>query len=282
MKTPFGFSAQRTEVSNTDTDLLSYANGFAPAYESPIDDGGKFVSRKDMNGFGYMATQNPFYMQAGGLNTFDQKFAHAIGGYPQGAVLDFLVGTRLYKVISLHDDNVVDFTGSDPEFEGIESGTVDDVNWAYANMDSPVDTRFVAGYLPKTLSVKTAVPVLVFKAPITGYVVADGTFDYHIERSGWTYSQPWWGAGFWIKELVNGEDPGVPSGTAPYNGWTLFSALVNVESDSAGRISATVFKVTAGKTYAVASTCGVVVTTDAQPAIFEPSVSNVDMKIYIV
>lgn len=290
IKQPFasGEGTPVTVIGNDITDEesnvydMNVLQGFAPRYANPISDNGRFVTRGDMNAIGNLASQTPFYFQAGGLNTFDQKFASVIGGYPKDAVLDFLVGTRLYKVVSLHDDNVVDFTGSDPQFENIEKGEVDDVNWSYANMDQPADTRFVAGKLPMSLSVNTANIVTVFKAPIAGYVVADGTFEYNPESSGTTYTFPWYGAGFWIKQVVDGVDVGVPTSASGYNGWTPFYALVDIRGSSGSSIPTTVFKVDAGSTYAVASTCGVVPEGEMPHLDWIPAVHDLDMKLYIV
>ena len=98
---------------------VNFPEGFATAYGVPVSRNGKLVTRLEMNAIGNLASQNQFYFLSGGINTFDATFANLIGGYPQDAVLDYLHEEKLYKVISLVDDNLVDFT----------SVGVDDVNW---------------------------------------------------------------------------------------------------------------------------------------------------------
>lgn len=114
---------------------FNFETGFNTPYSAPKSNGGKFVTRMEMNAIGNLASRNDFYGMCGGLNTFSAKLASAIGGYPKGAVLDYVVGYKLYRVISLVDDNVTDFT-----VKGI-----DGVNWQYLNVDIPdIDDEQVA------------------------------------------------------------------------------------------------------------------------------------------
>lgn len=147
----YGASAPKTTIGIDSNSPMSTQDGFSASYTSAISSGGRYVTRGDMNALGNLASQSQFYFQAGGLNTFDQEFCIKIGGYPKDAVLDLLVGTRLYKVVSLKDNNKVDFTGNRPQYQGIQEGRVDNVYWAYANMDAPISNRVEACSIPKQI-----------------------------------------------------------------------------------------------------------------------------------
>ena len=128
MPMPFasGASATRATIESVSGDNLNYVDGFPGKYSLPASDGGKYVSRGEMNAIGNMASNDLHYFKCGGLNTYDEAFCAAVGGYPKGAVLDYIVGYKLYKVISLVDGNMIDFTASG----------VDGVNWQYLNQDT--------------------------------------------------------------------------------------------------------------------------------------------------
>lgn len=92
-----------------DGDKVNFETGFRSAYSAPKSNGGKFVTRGEMNYLGNIATKNDYYRMCGGINTFDPVFAQKIGGYPKDAILDYFDGVNLLKVISLEENNMVDF-----------------------------------------------------------------------------------------------------------------------------------------------------------------------------
>lgn len=116
--------AALTPIASTPGNDVNFHEGFPGVYSAPASNGGKFVTRGEMNAIGNLASQNQFYFLAGGINTFDATFASIIGGYPKDAVLKYLNNGYLYDVISLVDDNMVDF---------IAQG-VDGVNWQYLSV----------------------------------------------------------------------------------------------------------------------------------------------------
>ena len=118
---------------------VNYVDGFPAAYGAPSANNGKFVRRKQMNAIGKLASNDLFYHKCGGLNTFDADFCAAVGGYPKGAILEYVAGTQIYNVMSLKDNNKADFTGADHSSDGtgISTGTVDGINWTYCNKDAP-------------------------------------------------------------------------------------------------------------------------------------------------
>ncbi len=126
MPQPFasGASATRATIESASGDNLNYVDGFPGKYSLPASEGGKYVSRGEMNAIGNMASNDLHYFKCGGLNTFDAAFCAAIGGYPKGAVLKYLYNGWLYDVISLKDGNTYDVAENGP----------DDINWAYLSV----------------------------------------------------------------------------------------------------------------------------------------------------
>lgn len=111
---------------------FNFLDGFPTAYSAPHSGGGKYVTRKEMNGIGNVASRYEFFRRVGGIVTFDPAFATAIGGYPKGAVLDYLDGLNVHKVYSAVENNTVNFV----------TDGVDGVNWIFVNQDKG-DTRSV-------------------------------------------------------------------------------------------------------------------------------------------
>lgn len=140
MPTPFAGGSNATKATIYDAGTggdFNFADGFASPYSAPKSNNGKFVTRGEINCLGNVATANEFNHMCGGLNIFDVEFAKKIGGYPQDAVLDILVGTQLYKIQSLQDNNLVNPYGvsSSP----VVGGSVDGVWWRYLNQDNAID-----------------------------------------------------------------------------------------------------------------------------------------------
>lgn len=134
---PMPFGANDSDNYTTPGLVQSAANfnfldGFPTAYSAPHSGGGKYVTRKEMNGIGNVASRYEFFRRVGGIVTFDPDFATAIGGYPKGAVLDYLDGLNVHKVYSAVDNNMVNFV----------TDGVDGVNWIFVNQDKG-DTRSV-------------------------------------------------------------------------------------------------------------------------------------------
>lgn len=106
-----GVDAILTPIANTagEDSSVNFNDGFPAAYSAPKSNNGKYITRGEMNAIGNLASQNQFYFMAGGINTFDQDFCNAIGGYPQGAILNYLDGDKLLFVESLMDGNTNNF-----------------------------------------------------------------------------------------------------------------------------------------------------------------------------
>lgn len=137
MPCPFGSKGTLGTIDNTSSTNMNYPDGFPTIYGAPSSRSGKFVSRGEMNRLGNIATNDMFYQKCGGLNTFDIQLAHFIGGYPKGAVLDYLVGQKLYKIESLIDNNLNDPTGNGGTgtFSDVTAGSIDGISWRFLNQD---------------------------------------------------------------------------------------------------------------------------------------------------
>ena len=139
--------AALTEIEIATSNNVNFADGFPSVYEAPSSNNGKFVTRGEMNAIGNLASANEFARACGGIVTFDQRLATKIGGYPRGAVLEMLSGLDYARVVSLVDDNLVDFTGNsiDTTIVGnkCKLGSVDGVNWAFCERGSVPDYQTV-------------------------------------------------------------------------------------------------------------------------------------------
>lgn len=139
--------AALTEIEAATSNNVNFADGFPSVYEAPSSNNGKFITRGEMNAIGNLASANEFARACGGIVTFDQRLATKIGGYPSGAVLEMLSGLDYARVVSLVDDNLVDFTGNsiDTTIVGnkCKLGSVDGVNWAFCERGSVPDYQTV-------------------------------------------------------------------------------------------------------------------------------------------
>ena len=182
MLKPFAFNGTRDAIPDSTGDFMNITQGFPSVYGIPKSSGGKYVSRSDMNSLGFLATNDIFYHKCGGLNTFDASFSDKIGGYPKGAVLQFLNGNYLYNVISLHDNNTFNF---------VSENSINGVDWAYCNEEMASTDRILVLESNQTLfSTGTNVSSMtytetflgVFKATKSGPVIFEGEIEPIIVR----------------------------------------------------------------------------------------------------
>lgn len=213
MPMPFGADAPSANYDIPSVGSVSNApnfkDGFPSAFSSPKSLNGQYVTRKQINGIGNLATRYEFFRRVGGLNTFDADFAIEIGGYPRGCVLDFLYDNKLYKVLSLVDNNKVDFTGAIPTesqaSHGIIAGRVDGYSWLYCNIanqvvkyneigevedfewsgdgspQEPLNSTFPSNNIP-FLYVFDNFPIAQFTATKNGYIYIKGSSNF---ESSW-------------------------------------------------------------------------------------------------
>ena len=177
MLKPFAFNGTRDAIPDSTGDFMNITQGFPSVYGIPKSSGGKYVSRSDMNSLGFLATNDIFYHKCGGLNTFDASFSDKIGGYPKGAVLQFLNGNYLYNVISLHDNNTFNF---------VSENSINGVDWAYCNEEIAQTDRILVLESNQTLfstganassNTYTETFLGVFKATKSGPVIFEGEIE---------------------------------------------------------------------------------------------------------
>ena len=174
IKRPFAESGFITPIQDTSGDSVNYPQGFPSIYGVPASEGGKYVGRGEINAIGNVATNDLFYHKCGGINTFDAAFAAKVGGYPKGAVLQYLNGNYIYDVISLIDNNMFDFASSN---------TIDGANWAYCNKETSSSDRILVVESSTTVNANNSQGLLlgVFKAPKNGFIVFEGNYTVNTQ-----------------------------------------------------------------------------------------------------
>ena len=118
---PFANAGDRATIPETSAvpGVASFTEGIPPECSLPIVGGGAYTRRTDINGLGYLATSLLYFLQNGGVFTYDANVATAIGGYPAGARLLTTIGGKTIRVISLVDNNSLN-----------PATNLDGVNWA--------------------------------------------------------------------------------------------------------------------------------------------------------
>ena len=174
IKRPFAESGLITPIQDASGDSVNYPQGFPSIYGVPASEGGKYVGRGEINAIGNVATNDLFYHKCGGINTFDAAFAEKVGGYPKGAVLQYLNGNYIYDVISLIDNNMFDFASSN---------TIDGANWAYCNKETSSSDRILVVESSTTVNANNSLGLLlgVFKAPKNGFIVFEGNYTVNTQ-----------------------------------------------------------------------------------------------------
>lgn len=119
----------RPDFPDSDSSGISIEGGVPASFaeQTSIGEPLKF-DRHMMNQIGFLATQGVFRNQFGYKPTFNKDVSDRIGGYAKGAILAF----GKYEVISLQDDNKVDFTDGSYEVGKKLNGKV---WWAYVQRD---------------------------------------------------------------------------------------------------------------------------------------------------
>ena len=106
----------------TGTNNASIEEGFPQITMQAPANGGLPPFGQDFNGLFYTVSSLNCFLQNGGYITFSQAVSDKIGGYPSGAILDYIDSTGAYsKVQSLIDNNTNNFVAT-PSF-------IDGVNW---------------------------------------------------------------------------------------------------------------------------------------------------------
>lgn len=110
--TPFAVSGTKNTIPSapTGTNRASFTEGFPPVTMQPITAGGQPPSGNDFNGLFFDYSTHIVWVNAGGQYQFDSALSTAMGGYPQGMVLQSNDGLSSY--VSLVNNNTTDFNST--------------------------------------------------------------------------------------------------------------------------------------------------------------------------
>lgn len=184
-----GTGASLIPIQLSSGQMPNFEDGFPANFSAPKASGGSFIQRGMLNAIGHLASYAMFYRQAGGIFTFDAEFARLRGGYAKGAVLEMIEGNNYYKVISLVDNNMVDFTGNTPTTAqataGVVAGTVDGVNWAFCEQGVVGDWNLITKvenfnavdldkFFDQYMAAREVFPIATFIAPRNGVIEITG------------------------------------------------------------------------------------------------------------
>ena len=99
---PFGDNDYQRSLPN--------GGAFGKDYSTPISNGGRRVSRHELNGLGYLATLGTFLDSYGYQPEW--RDLSAIGGYPKGAIVSKIDNNGVRQYVNLEDGNT-----KEPQFE---------------------------------------------------------------------------------------------------------------------------------------------------------------------
>lgn len=144
---PFANSGAKNTIPENPTGdaHASVAEGFPPVTMLRPEDGGEAPYGQDFNGVFNLMSQFYFFVQNGGMYTFNPDVAQAIGGYPLGARLFYTdangAGSLLRSVKANNMDNFIE----DPSVIGT-SWLIETTSEKY------VDDNFVSIATPQTIT----------------------------------------------------------------------------------------------------------------------------------
>ena len=122
---PIAQNGDKNIIPNTNDPLdgeMSQSLGFPQVCSERIADGGKAPRRADVNGAFNLISQQHFFFQNGGMNTFRQDVSNAIGGYPLNARLWYTDSNNESVIVrSLIQNNTFNFN-TDPSY-------IDGIHW---------------------------------------------------------------------------------------------------------------------------------------------------------
>lgn len=143
MTTPIAANGVKDVIpaAATGTNYCSVAEGFPIiTMKDILTEGGIPPRGQGTNGLFYISTDQKVFLQNGGIITFDADVSALIGGYPQGAILDYEADGILYKVISLIDDNTYNFVS--------DRSNIDGAKWKYIDVGLGIrQSMFCGGIL---------------------------------------------------------------------------------------------------------------------------------------
>lgn len=164
---PIAASGLRNNIPDdaTGSNYASIEEGFPEmTMKAPID-GGLPPWGQDFNGMFYLMSSQTCFLQNGGNITFNQAVSDKIGGYPQGAVLDYIDENGTFsKVRSLIDDNTYNFVTT-PSY-------IDDVHWEQIGMTAATSWGNIGGNIENQSDLQAALGERLSDTQVTNCILS--------------------------------------------------------------------------------------------------------------
>ena len=164
---PIAASGLRNNIPDdaTGSNYASIEEGFPEmTMKAPID-GGLPPWGQDFNGMFYLMSSQTCFLQNGGNITFNQAVSDKIGGYPQGAVLDYIDENGTFsKVRSLIDDNTYNFVTT-PSY-------IDNVHWEQIGMTAATSWGNIGGNIENQSDLQAALGERLSDTQVTNCILS--------------------------------------------------------------------------------------------------------------
>lgn len=234
---PIATNGTKNSIPNTNDQslgLMSQSTGFPPICSERIADGGKAPRRADFNGAFNLVTQQHFFFQNGGTETFRQDVSDAIGGYPLNARLWYTDSNNKSVIVrSLIQNNTYNFNTTPSYIDGIhwvvdvESGAPVGAVMPYAGSTPPDGWLLCDGS-----EISRTNYARLFSVIGTTYGAGDGNSSFNLPKASNIVTRVDTTIG--IKGngkslgLSNGTDDIIPSTYSNYFGYFSKGAQVNI------------------------------------------------------
>ena len=223
-----------TYLDNSSIDV-NMSTGFGISYQKKKSAGGHFIMRNQINALGNIASYYAFNNKIGYAPTFDEEFCNKIGGYPKGAILWNFNDVKAYRLVSLIDNNMVDFRsiGADGinwiKYNSVysnQANAISSMKLLYSKKDTlPLHGRMTSGVIQKD-------GVLILQHYIKRI---DNTTGYNTERTDMY--------GAWLSLFVSDIDIRNESQSfSAKNSRFTISAIGTQDDQSINQLSSTSFK----------------------------------------
>lgn len=230
---PIATNGTKNSIPNTNDQslgLMSQSTGFPPICSERIADGGKAPRRADFNGAFNLVTQQHFFFQNGGTETFRQDVSDAIGGYPLNARLWYTDSNNESVIVrSLIQNNTYNFNTTPSYIDGIhwvvdvESGAPVGAVMPYAGSTPPAGWLLCDGS-----EISRTNYARLFSVIGTTYGAGDGNSSFNLPN--FSGKLPIYDSSATIGTTTNGKVPNiVGTGIQGYEDSTVFDGAISGE-----------------------------------------------------